>query len=186
MQRLQLYRNQLSLSSPKVTVQHHFDSTVAVVTMNSPSDLNALSEQMRQELLNAFIPLERCEKTKVNSKSFFHFFKKQVVILQSSVAKAFCAGVNIKEFLNTTTESFSRDEFLEPIHSFFSQFRKPLIAAVNGVALGGGFELALCADIIICSEEVRFGLPEIKLGLIPGMGGTQRFTKIVGKVVANR
>ena len=106
--------------------------------------------------------------------------------MQSDLPKAFCAGANIKEFVDLTSELYSQNDVFEPLSTVLSTFRKPLIAAINGVAFGGGFELALSADILICSDEARFALPEIKLGLIPGIGGTQRLTKIVGKTIANR
>ena len=87
---------------------------------------------------------------------------------------------------NYTYESGLRNEPIHAINYTFSLIRKPVIAAVNGKALGGGFELALLCDIILASEKSYFGLPEINLGLMPGMGGTQIFTKIVGEKKAMR
>lgn len=98
----------------------------------------------------------------------------------SKVAKAFCAGADIKEFENNSLEKeltyYSFSDLIK-----LGELRKVLICGINGVALGGGLELALFSDILICSEETRMGLPELKLGLIPGMHGTQRLAKIIGK-----
>jgi enoyl-CoA hydratase/carnithine racemase len=98
-----------------------------------------------------------------------------VIVLQSKLKKAFCAGANIKEFTGKKSSDFVNNDIFAKIHDTFYNAEKPIIAGVNGVALGGGCELALLCDMIFCSEEARFALPELRLGLIPGIGGTQRY-----------
>lgn len=100
----------------------------------------------------------------------------------SELNNIFCAGADIKRFASNTFdyELGVRDEPLHVLMEGFQKCRKPIIAGVNGKALGGGFELALMCDIIVASEKAFFGLPEINLGLMPGLGGTQRLAKIVG------
>lgn len=175
MNRLSLLKNQLSSPTTytKLSYQLAYDNQIAVVSLSSPQDLNVLSKTMRSELSSLLSTLDRDSQVKV-------------ILLQSNVPKAFCAGANIKEFLNITSEAYSRDDNFEPFSTILTTLKKPLIAAVNGVVAGGGFELALNCDIIIASEDTKFAFPEIKLGLIPGIGGTQRFTKIVGRTIASR
>jgi len=132
-----------------------------------------LSTPMRSELSTLLSTLDRDPQIKV-------------IVLQSQVPKAFCAGANIKEFTPLSSESYSRDDIFEPFSTILTNLKKPMVAAVNGVAAGGGFELVLNCDIILASEDAKFAFPEIKLGLIPGIGGTQRFTKIVGRSIASR
>ena len=98
----------------------------------------------------------------------------KVTVLLSNVKKAFCAGANIKEFQNKSPKDFEKNDIFAELHDTFYNAKKPIVAGINGVALGGGFELALLCDVLFCSEEARFGLPELRLGLIPGIGGTQR------------
>ena len=95
--------------------------------------------------------------------------------------KAFAAGADIKEMKDLTFSKAYMEDFIEKWSLQTSQVKKPIISAVNGHALGGGCELAMMADIIYCSSSARFGQPEIKLGIIPGAGGSQRLTKAVGK-----
>lgn len=97
-----------------------------------------------------------------------------MIVILSKVKKAFCAGADIKEFENKKTADFKNNDVFKEIHDTIYNAKKPIIAGVNGVALGGGCELSLLCDIVFCSEEAKFGLPELKLGLIPGIGGTQR------------
>lgn len=141
---------------------------VAVIYLNSPKDLNSLSEQLKSELSRALTSLSRCPTTKV-------------IVLLSKLPKAFCAGANIKEFTEKTHESSILHDTFAEISNVLGTLRKPLICGVNGVALGGGLEVVLHADIVTCSEDAKFGLPELKLGLMPGLGGTQRLAKVIGK-----
>ncbi len=174
MNRLTLLKNQLSSQFySKLSYEISSCKQIATISLNSPSDLNVLSHPMRQELSQLLTTLDQDPQVKV-------------IILQSLLPKAFCAGANIKEFLSISSESYSRSDVFEPFSTILSNMKKPMIAAVNGVAAGGGFELVLACDIVICSEDAKFAFPEIKLGLIPGIGGTQRFTKIVGKSIASR
>ena len=175
MNRLSLVKNQLSGTQQftKLSYELTYNNQIAVITLNSPSDLNVLSSTMRSELSGLLSTLDRDPTVKV-------------FVLQSAVAKAFCAGANIKEFVPISSESYSRDDVFEPFSTILTNLKKPIVAAVNGVAAGGGFEVVLNCDIIIASDDARFAFPEIKLGLIPGIGGTQRFTKIAGRSVASR
>lgn len=105
--------------------------------------------------------------------------KIKVVLMRSNLPKAFCAGANIKEFLVSYEQRILYDSFKQ-LSLTLESFRKPLIASVNKLALGGGFELALTADILVCDDVATFGLPEISLGIFPGMGGTL-IAKTIGK-----
>ena len=129
--------------------------------------MNALNAVMRAGLSSAFRALEKDPKIKV-------------LCLRSTIPKVFCAGANIKELLNMTHESNTSDDLFRDISNAINQVRKPIIAAINKLALGGGLEIALLCDVIICSDDTTIGLPEIKLGLMPGMGGTL-ISKIIGK-----
>ena len=102
-------------------------------------------------------------------------------IVLTGSSKAFAAGADIKEMKDLTFSEVYNTDFIASWSSTIPHIRKPIIAAVNGVALGGGCELALMTDIIYCSKDATFGQPEIKLGIIPGAGGSQRLTRAVGK-----
>lgn len=102
------------------------------------------------------------------------------VVLTGS-AKAFAAGADIKEMAQKTFADAYTDDFIETWSELVTHFKKPLLSAVNGYALGGGCELAMMADIVYCSGSAVFGQPEIKLGIIPGAGGSQRLTRAIGK-----
>lgn len=173
MERLTLLRNQLSGSTnpngyTRVQVERIEDGQIGVIRMNSPKDLNALSKEMKDNLIRALGEFSMDNKVKV-------------IILKSELPKAFCAGASIAEFPSTTFETQNLLDIFEDIEYGFERCKKPIIAAINGVALGGGFEIALASDVIIMSEEAKLGLPELRLGLIPGIGGTQRLAKLVGK-----
>ena len=103
------------------------------------------------------------------------------VIILTGKNKSFCTGADITEISNSTLTSMTFDDYFEKDWYRVPKVRKPIIAAVNGMAFGGGFEIALLCDIIVASDDAQFGLPEIKLGVMPGSGGTQRLTRIVGK-----
>jgi enoyl-CoA hydratase len=140
---------------------------VAIVTLNRPKALNALCDQLLKELGVALTNLKQDNEVRA-------------VILTGS-KKAFAAGADIKEMSNKSYMENYLGNFLGGTQESFRSFNKPVIAAVSGWALGGGCELAMLCDIIIASESAKFGQPEITIGTIPGMGGTQRLTRAVGK-----
>lgn len=143
---------------------------IAVLTINRPQQLNALNAQTLSEINAAFESLREDDEVKV-------------VILTGSGEKAFVAGADIKEFAHFSGEQGS--ELAKNGHmsvfNLIEEFPKPVIAAVNGFALGGGLELAMSAHVRIASDNARMGLPETSLGVIPGYGGTQRLPQLVGK-----
>lgn len=140
---------------------------VAVITLNRPDKLNALNAQTMDELKNAFEEV-------TNNEDVF------VVILTGSGEKAFVAGADIKEL--NMLDAISGKEFSEKgqeVFNIIENLNKPVIAAVNGFALGGGCEIALACHIRLASENAKFGQPEVNLGIIPGYGGTQRLTRLI-------
>ncbi|WP_103730413.1 enoyl-CoA hydratase-related protein, partial [Novosphingobium sp. HII-3] len=145
---------------------------VTLITLNRPQALNALNSTVLAELTKAFAAFEA-------DKS------QGCAVLIGSGEKAFAAGADIKEMLDKAgAEFYAEDFFAGWTSQIVKATRKPWIAAVNGFALGGGCELAMMADFIIASETAKFGQPEIKLGVAPGMGGSQRLTRTVGKAKA--
>lgn len=140
---------------------------VALLTMNRPKALNALNKPIAAELASA---LSRLEKD--NSVNVF---------VLTGEGRAFVAGADIKMMAPTSFVDWQREDMFADFEVMRTQIKKPIIAAVNGFALGGGCELAMLCDIILASEKAVFGQPEIKLGTIPGLGGTQRLTRLIGK-----
>ncbi len=141
----------------------------ALIELNRPKELNALNPQLMQEMRDALLELDKNEKVRA--------------IIITGNEKAFAAGADIKQMADKS----AIDMLLIDQFSTWDQIRKtkkPIIAAVSGFALGGGCELAMTCDMIIASETARFGQPEIKIGTIPGAGGTQRLTRAVGKAKA--
>ena len=142
---------------------------VGLIRLNRPQALNALSATLREELLAA---AERFDADSAIG-----------CIVITGSEKAFAAGADIKEMVDKSyIEVFAGDFAAE--YERLTCLRKPLIAAVAGFALGGGCEVAMMCDMIIAADSARFGQPEIKLGVIPGMGGTQRLTRAIGKAKA--
>jgi enoyl-CoA hydratase len=142
---------------------------VTLVTLNRPQALNALNSSVLEELIDAFAKFEADAS-------------QGCAVLTGAGEKAFAAGADIKEMAEKpAAEFYGQDFFSRWTSHLVKTTRKPWIAAVNGFALGGGCELAMMADIIIASENARFGQPEIKLGVGPGMGGSQRLTRAIGK-----
>jgi enoyl-CoA hydratase len=142
---------------------------VGLIRLNRPQALNALNATLRQELLAAAEAFDADDGIGC--------------ILITGSDKAFAAGADIKEMADKSyIEIFSADYPADYVR--LTQVRKPIVAAVAGFALGGGCELAMMCDLIIAADTARFGQPEIKLGVIPGMGGTQRLTRAVGKAKA--
>jgi len=141
---------------------------IAVVTLNRPDKLNALNSNVYNELYDVFFSIENDPGV-------------GVAILTAAGEKAFAAGSDIAEMQNMGPLEIQH--FMATIRKasdFIYALTKPTIAVIHGYALGGGCELSLCCDLRICSEKARFGQPEINLGLIPGAGGTQRLTRLIG------
>lgn len=137
------------------------------MTLNRPKALNALCTPLIKELNQALLDLNASDDT-------------SVIILAGS-EKAFAAGADIKEMAPLTFAEAYTKSFIESWSLLTTQVKKPIIAAVSGHALGGGCELAMMCDLIYCTEKANFGQPEIKLGTIPGAGGSQRLTRAIGK-----
>jgi enoyl-CoA hydratase len=145
---------------------------VTLITLDRPQALNALSSQVLEELIEAFSGFE-ADQT------------QRCAVVTGAGLKAFAAGADIKEMATKPLADFYReDTFARWTSHLVKAVRKPWIAAVNGFALGGGCELAMMADIIIAADSAKFGQPEITLGIPPGMGGTQRLTRAIGKAKA--
>ncbi|MDH4247070.1 MAG: enoyl-CoA hydratase-related protein [Deltaproteobacteria bacterium] len=141
-----------------------------IVTLNRPEAMNALSTRMGEEL-RAFFR----EPADLLAEDV------RAVILTGAGDKAFCAGADLKERRGMSDETWRRQHVIfEEASEALWRFPIPLLAAVNGVALGGGCEFALACDFILASETARFGQPEVKLGIMPGAGGTQRLPRRVG------
>ena len=140
---------------------------VGLLTLNRPEALNALSDQLTNEMTTALRDFEADDTIGA------------IVITGSE--KAFAAGADIKEFAPKSYMDAYFDELITASWEEPTRCRKPVIAAVSGYALGGGCELAMMCDFIICAENAKFGQPEINIGTIPGAGGTQRLTRFVGK-----
>lgn len=147
---------------------------IAQITINRPSKLNALNKATIEELHQAFKVLEQDKSTRA-------------IIITGSGEKAFVAGADISEFadFNEQQGAALAAKGQELLFDFVANLTKPVIAAVNGFALGGGLELAMAAHIRIASDNAKMGLPEVTLGVIPGYGGTQRLPQLVGKGRAN-
>ena len=142
---------------------------IAIVTLNRPDSLNALNAKVMAEVVSAFEAIDRDARIAVS--------------ILTGTGRAFAAGADIKEM---QSQSFS-DMYLADYFAGWDRFaacRKPVIAAVNGFALGGGCELAMMCDLVIASDKAKFGQPEIKLGVTPGMGGAVRMTRAIGKAKA--
>ena len=143
---------------------------VGVVTLNRPAALNALNAALIAELASALDDLEGDAAI-------------SAIVLTGS-EKAFAAGADVKEMVSKSYPEIYCEDFITRGWERVGQCRKPVIAAVAGVALGGGCEIAMMCDIVIAADTARFGQPEIMLGTIPGAGGTQRLTRFVGKAKA--
>ena len=150
--------------------EHIFVETqdrVGIITLNRPDAMNALCHQLMTEMYNALDDFEKNDDI-------------GCVILTGS-EKAFAAGADIKEMQSKSYMDAYKHDFISGIWERAASFRKPIIAAVAGYALGGGCEVAMMCDFIIAADNAKFGQPEITLGVLPGAGGTQRLTKLVGK-----
>ena len=146
------------------------DGPTAIITINRPNKLNALNRDTINELHRAFSKLEKDKKV-------------QIIIITGSGEKAFVAGADISEFANFSVKEGKKlaAKGQEILFDFVENLSKPVIAAVNGFALGGGLELAIACHFRVASDTAKMGLPEVSLGVIPGYGGTQRLPQLVGK-----
>ena len=142
---------------------------IAEVTLNRPDSLNALNSEVMAEVAEVFETIDKTDSIAVS--------------ILTGAGRAFAAGADIKEMQPKSFNDMFELNFFAGWDRF-AACRKPVIAAVNGFALGGGCELALMCDIVLVSDKAKFGQPEIKLGVTPGMGGSQRLTKAVGKAKA--
>src|SRR5438876_11194721 len=142
------------------------DERVGIVTLNRPNELNALNFKLVSELANALEELDRDEEIRC-------------MVITGAGEKAFAAGADIKEMSDMSPIEMMLGGF--QTWERIRRIQKPLIAAVGGYALGGGCELAMHCDMIVASENTRFGQPEINLGVMPGAGGTQRLARTLGK-----
>lgn len=147
---------------------------ILTITINRPNQLNALNKETIQELHNALKAADEDQGT-------------GVIILTGSGEKSFVAGADIKEFADFSIAQGGElaQNGQDTLFSFVENLSTPVIAAVNGFALGGGLELAMSSHIRIASSNARMGLPEVSLGVIPGYGGTQRLAQLVGRGKAN-
>ena len=142
---------------------------VGMIHLNRPKVLNAINREMVSEILHAFEGMDRNEAVKA--------------IVLSGNGRAFAAGADIDEMAGEGSIDFELlNQFAE--WDRLAAIKKPIIGAVHGFALGGGFELALVCDILFAAEDAKFGFPEVNLGVMPGAGGTQRLTKLIGKTKA--
>ena len=145
---------------------------IAYVTLNRPEALNVYNIQMRDDLYQVLSAIK--DDTEV-----------RVVIFRGAGEKAFCAGADLNEFLTAPSPVVARQvRFGRDVWNLFLSIPQPLIAAVHGYVLGSGIEIALCCDIRIASEDTKFGLPEVGLGIIPAAGGTQTLPRAIGMAKA--
>ena len=152
-----------------IKVDKTFAKQVALIQLNRPKELNALNLQLMAEIRDNLKELDQDEEVRV--------------IIITGNERAFAAGADIKQMAGKgTIDMWKTDQF--STWDQINKTRKPIIAAVSGFALGGGCELAMTCDMIVASETAQFGQPEIKIGVMPGAGGTQRLTKALGKAKA--
>ena len=143
---------------------------LAIITINRPKKLNALNKATIEELHEAFQVLDKDSSVKV-------------IVITGRGEKAFVAGADISEFAHFTVDNGGKlaAKGQEMLFNFIENLSKPVIAAVNGFALGGGLELAMACHFRVASDNAKMGLPEVSLGVIPGYGGTQRLPQLIGK-----
>lgn len=153
-------------------VLYREEGAIAYITLNRPDKLNALNPTVFQLLDES---ISRFEESDAAQVAVFH-----------GNGRAFAAGADIQHYVNRTLQeyiAFQRNA--RRVYDHFAACPKPIIAAVHGYALGGGFEFVLVCDLVVAAENARLGLPEAQLGLLPGGGGTQRLPRLVGRVRAN-
>lgn len=177
LKRLNLIKNQINSNFTgsdgkepvaKVHLEILEDSRTAIITWDSPHTLNALHPDTIGPMNEYLTQIEQDDRI--------------TSVIITGVQKSFCAGANIKEFGGKYTGGVNLGNgIIQQWMKVLGNYRKPIIAAVNGYCFGGGLEVALMCDIIVASDKAKFGLPEIKLGIIPGAGGTQALIRSVGK-----
>jgi len=151
------------------TLLYEKQDGVAYVTLNRPEALNAYNIQMRDDLYQILSAIKDDDEV-------------LVAIFKGAGKKAFCAGADLSEFLSAPSPVVARQvRFERDVWRLFLNIPQPLIAALHGYVLGSGIEIALCCDIRIASEDSRFGMPEVELGIIPAAGGTQTLPRAVGQ-----
>lgn len=150
------------------TIKVEKSGAVAILTINRPDKLNALNKQVHAEAVAALDELKNDDDVRV-------------LVITGSGEKSFVAGADIGEFKDETPMSQRATFHAKTLFNSIDNFPKPVIAMVNGFCLGGGNELALACDLRIAAENAKFSQPEINLGLIPGGGGTQRLTRLIGE-----
>jgi len=156
------------MTSNYTTIKYSIEDGIAVVLINRPESLNALNSQVFTELGNVFDDLEKDDRARV-------------VILTGEGGKAFAAGADITEMQKCSVIEVKEFAMVaNRTQEKIEVFPKPVIAAIDGFALGGGCELAMACDMRIASARAKFGQPEINLGIIPGGGGTQRLSRLIG------
>jgi len=145
---------------------------VATVTLNRPKALNALNTGLLTDLRDALVDAEADVDIRV-------------IVLTGAGDRAFCAGADIQELRDKSAiEARDWSMWVQEITSYMERLRKPILAKINGFCLGGGLELAMACDFRIATDKSLFGLPEVNLAIIPGGGGTQRLTRLIGKTKA--
>ena len=147
-----------------MSVNFEINNSIAVLTLNNPKKLNILSTSFVEKIYDCLANLE----------------KKANVLVIFGTEKAFAAGVDVNEIDAFSFERAVLDEFIDHKWERILNVKIPVISGIEKYALGGGFELALASDIVIAARDAKFGFPEINLGLMPGLGGTQLLTRIVG------
>jgi enoyl-CoA hydratase len=161
------------MSHAEFLLKQLHDNGILSITINRPEKLNALNKEIIQQLHQALSEASANEAVRV-------------IILTGAGSKAFVAGADIAEFASFSVEEGKNlsAEGHRMLFNFIENMNKPVIAAINGFALGGGFELALSCHVRIAAKSARVGFPEVNLGVIPGYGGTQRLAQLAGKGIA--
>jgi len=150
------------------TLIYEKSDKIAYVTLNRPQALNVYNIQMRDDLYQVLSAIKDDPE-------------ERVVVFRGAGEKAFCAGADLNEFLTAPSPVVARQvRFGRDVWNLFLSIPQPLIAAVHGYVLGSGIEIALCCDIRIASEDAKFGLPEVGLGILPAAGGTQTLPRAIG------
>ena len=158
--------------SERLLIDYRLGGRVAVLTLNRPERLNAFDTQLGVDLLHAVEEVQDASAVRC-------------VILTGTGERAFCVGADLKERRGMTEAEWrSQHRIFERAHRTIRTSRRPTIAAVNGYALGGGCELAMSCDFVVASESASFGLPEVKRGIIPGVGGTQLLPRLAPRGTA--